>query len=254
MLFQSMPVRLLPIRSVVLICMLLSLGGCASISAAKAGESTPKDPWEPMNRAIFDANMALDGWVVKPVAIGYRKVTPEPVERGVHNFFSNVAEVRNAFNNVLQWKWRKAGNNSGRFLLNSTVGIAGLVDVAKHAGLKKQDEETFGQTLSHWGVGAGPYLVLPFLGSYTLTDAVGLPLDWYADPLTYVDSARTSNTLKLLDLLDDRVSLLDAEKLMTGDRYTFVRDVYLQRREFLVNDGEVEDDFGGDFGEFDDDF
>lgn len=256
---RSVSTRLSSVRSragrpAALVCILLGLAGCASTGISEPEAPRSKDPWEPVNRVVFDANMKLDGWVVKPLAKGYQKVTPGPVERGVSNFFSNVGEVGNAINSVLQWKWRKAGNSSGRFLLNSTVGVVGLFDVAKHTGLKELDGESFGQTLSYWGVGAGPYLVLPFLGSSTVTDAIALPVDWYTDPLTYIEHQRVSNGLKLLGLLDSRVALLEAEKLMSGDRYIFVREAYLQRREFLVNDGVVEDDFGGDFDDFDGDF
>lgn len=246
-----MPFSTLFARPLLVAALVFGLFGCASTSEM-ADEPQPKDPWEPVNRVVFDVNMTLDSWVVKPVAKGYTKITPDPVEQGVSNFFSNIAEVRNAFNNVLQWKWGKAGNNSGRFLINSTVGVVGLFDVARHAGLKKLDGEDFGQTLSYWGIGSGPYVVLPFLGSSTLTDAVALPVDWYTNPLTYLEDQSLSNSLKLLDLLDTRVSLLEAEELMSGDRYTFVREAYLQRREFLVNDGVVEDDFGDDFGDFED--
>lgn len=242
----------LSLPSCLLLPLLLLFVGCASTGTSQAELRDPKDPWEPMNRVIFDANMAVDGWIVKPVAQGYRKITPDPVERGVGNFFSNVGEVKNAINNVLQWKWAKAGNNSARFLVNSTVGVAGLFDVARGLGIKRLDEESFGQTLSYWGLGSGPYVVLPFLGSSTVTDAVSLPVDWYSNPLTYIEEQRVSNSLKLLDLLNTRVGLLDAEELMSGDRYVFVREAYLQRRDFLVNDGAVEDDFGEDFGEFED--
>lgn len=246
-----MPFSIFSARPLLVAALVFGLFGCAS-TGEMADEPQPKDPWEPVNRVVFDVNMTLDSWVVKPVAKGYTKITPDPVEQGVSNFFSNIAEVRSAFNNALQWKWGKAGNNSGRFLINSTVGVVGLFDVARHAGLKKLDGEDFGQTLSYWGVGSGPYVVLPFLGSSTLTDAVALPVDWYTNPLTYLDDQSLSNSLKLLDLLDTRVSLLEAEELMSGDRYTFVREAYLQRREFLVNDGVVEDDFGDDFGDFED--
>lgn len=234
-------------RTAAWIVILFGLAGCASTGTSETGETRPKDPWEPVNRVVFDANMKLDGWIVKPLAKGYVKITPDPVEQGVSNFFDNVGEVTNAVNSVLQWKWGNAGNSSGRFLLNSTVGLVGLFDVAKHAGLKKQDEESFGQTLSVWGVGPGYYVVLPFLGPSTVTDSLAMPLDWYSDPLTYLNDPRTSNSLRALELLDLRAGLLEAEQLMSGDRYIFVREAYLQRREYLVNDGEVEDDFGGDF-------
>lgn len=213
-----------------------------------------RDPWETYNRGMFKFNDTLDRWILKPVAIGYRYVAPTPVERGVNNFFSNLREMNTAVNNMLQWKWSKAGNSSGRFLVNTTIGIVGLFDVAKHTGLKRQDSESFGQTLSYWGVGAGPYFVLPFLGPSTVTDAVAIPVDWNINPISYVD-ALDSYALGFvtMDLISTRANMLDLEKLMTGDKYVFIREAYLQRREYLVNDGEVIDDFS-DFDDFDEDF
>ena len=150
----------------------------------------------------------------------------------------------------MQWKWGQAGNDTGRFLLNTTFGVVGIFDVARSAGLNKSEGEDFGQTLAVWGVGQGPYLVLPFLGPSTLRDGAGLPVDWYSIPAVYVEPQRLQNTLYGLDLVQIRAGLLDLESLATGDRYLFLRDAYLQRREHLINDGEVEDEFGSD--EFDD--
>lgn len=212
------------------------------------------DPFEPMNRAVFAFNNSLDKAIVKPVAKGYKKVTPDIVELGVTNFFSNLKEINNLVNNALQWKWKKAGNSAGRFLLNSTIGLAGVVDVASPAGLKKLDDESFGQTLSYWGVKQGPYLVLPLLGPTTILDVGTKPLEWELDPIMQIDDAKLRYALKGLELLDLRARLLAADDLVSGDRYTFIREAYLQRREYLVNDGEVVDDFGGDFEDFEGDF
>lgn len=213
-----------------------------------------KDPWEGFNRKMFAFNDTVDQYVLRPAAKGYRFVTPDPLERGVTNFFSNLGEVTSLMNNVFQWKWSKAANNTGRFVMNTTVGLGGLFDVARHAGLEKKDPESFGQTLSHWGVGAGPYLVLPFMGPSTLTDTIAAPVDWYSDPTTYLNDHHASYSLKVLDLLQMRAALLDLEHLMSGDKYVFIREAYLQRREYLVNDGQVEDDFGSEWDESDDDF
>lgn len=239
---------------------MVALGACASnpqkneTSETAASEPPAKDPWEGFNRKVFGFNDTLDRFFLKPVAKSYRFVTPDFMETGVTNFFDNIAEVPNALNNVLQWKWGKAGNSTGRLLINSTVGVAGLFDVARHTGLPKLDGESFGQTLSHWGVGQGPYVVLPFLGPSTMTDTVAMPADWFMDPLSYAESNEVRYGLKGLDIIQTRAGLLDAEKLISGDKYVFIREAYLQRREYLVNDGKVEDDFGGDLEEFDEDF
>lgn len=206
-----------------------------------------QDPWEGYNRAVYAFNDTVDRYVMKPVAKGYRAITPDPVEESISNLFSNLNELRNVLNDALQWKWGQAANDSGRFLVNSTVGVVGLFDVAKHLGLEKSDGEDFGQTLANWGMGQGPYLVLPFLGPSTLRDLGGLPADIYLDPVVYIDHVPTRNTLRGSGFVVQRASLLEAEKLASGDRYLFMRDAYLQRREYLINDGDVEDDFGGDF-------
>jgi phospholipid-binding lipoprotein MlaA len=237
----------------------LLLGGCAAQprQAMPDEESTapkPRDPWEGFNRNVFAFNDTLDRYFLKPVAKGYRLVTPDPLETGVTNFFGNVGEVPNLLNNALQWKWAKVGNNTGRLLLNTTVGLGGLFDVARHAGLEKLERESFGQTLSYWGVGQGPYVVLPFLGPATVTDAAALPVDWYSSPLTYMHDDGWRWGLWALNTVQTRAGLLDAEELISGDRYTFIREAYLQRREYLVQDGQVEDDFGGDMEELDEDF
>lgn len=238
----------------------LMLGACASTPKSAEEKSAdeseliepPKDPWEGFNRKMFAFNDTLDRFLLKPVAQGYKFVTPDPLETGVSNFFSNVGEVPNVINNALQWKWRKAGNSTGRLLVNTTIGIGGLFDVARYAGLPKQDSESFGQTLSYWGVDSGPYVVLPFLGPSTMTDTVAMPADWFMDPLTYIDDKEVSYGIKALDLLQTRAGLLDAEKLISGDKYVFIREAYLQRREYLVQDGEVKDDFGEDLEDFED--
>jgi len=233
----------------------LPLSACASTpKSAQDGEpiEPPKDPWEGFNRKMFAFNDTLDRFFLKPVAQGYRFVTPDPVETGVSNFFSNLGEVSNVVNNMLQWKWRKVGNSTGRLLLNTTVGFGGLFDVARYAGLPKQDPESFGQTLSYWGVSSGPYVILPFLGPSTMTDTVASPVDWYLDPFSYVDDNTVLYGTKALDILQSRAALLDAEKLISGDKYVFIREAYLQRREYLVQDGQVQDDFGGELEDFDD--
>lgn len=235
---------------------LVLLAVLPAVSSFAQDDKDP-DPWEGWNRAMFNFNDGIDRWFMKPLAKGYKAVTPDPIETGVSNIFSNIGEVPNVINGVLQGDFKGAGYDTGRFLVNSTLGLGGLLDVAKHMNLPADTPEDFGQTLAVWGVGQGPYLVLPLLGPGTLRDTFGKPVDWYADPTTYIDHNRTEFTVKGLNLLDGRASLLELERNITGDRYVFIRDVYLQRRNYLINNGEVVDAFGdGDFDEdgFESDF
>lgn len=220
-------------------------------ASAEGAEPEQRDPWEGFNRAIFRFNDTADRWFLKPTAVSYRQITPIFMQTGVSNFFSNLHEINNILNDVLQWKWGQAGNDTGRLLVNTTVGVGGLFDVAQHMGLEPSDGEDLGQTLAVWGVPSGPYVVLPFLGPSSVRDTTGQVAEWYTNPLTYIDDNTTEYTLKMLDAIQIRASLLQAESLLKGDRYVLMRDAYLQRREFLINDGELEDDFGGDLDEYD---
>lgn len=222
--------------------------GCASTP-----ETADYDPWEGINRPIHSFNDTMDSWVLKPVAKGYKAVTPDPVETGVSNIFGNLFEVRNIFNDLLQWKWKQAGNDTGRFLINSTIGLAGFFDVARHMNLPESDGEDFGQTLAVWGVGDGPYLVLPLLGPSNLRDGAGIPVDFATGLDGYIDDVPTRNATVAFRYVVDRAELLNAEAFVSGDRYTFFREAYRQRRDYLINDGLIEDDFD-DFGDFGDDF
>lgn len=218
---------------------------------AGADELAGRDPWENFNRAVFRFNDSADRWVLKPLATSYRQVTPLFVQAGVNNFFGNLKEVPNSINSVLQWKWDQAGNDASRFLINSTVGVVGLFDVAEHIGLDKNDGEDFGQTLAVWGMPSGPYLMLPLLGPSTLRDAPGRVVDYYTDPLSYADPVSVRNSLYFTNQVQTRAGLLRTESLLQGDRYLLIRDAYLQRREYLIMDGELEDDFGGDLDDYD---
>lgn len=219
------------------------------IPAASFAESegvSNSDPLEGMNRVIFSFNDTADRFVLKPIALGYHYVTPDPVENGIGRMFSNIGEIVNVVNDVLQGKFGQAGNDTGRFLVNSTIGLAGFFDVADSFGLEKNEGEDFGQTLGHWGVGNGAYLVLPFLGPSNLRDAPGRVVDSFLNPISDIDHVPTRNQIYGAGVLSARAQLLEAEKLISGDKYSFIRDAYMQRREYLVKDGEVEDDFGGD--------
>lgn len=200
------------------------------------------DPWEGFNRTVFAFNDRLDTYALKPLARGYQFVTPRIAQDGVHDFFNNLEEVKNLANNLLQAKFHSAGVDTSRFLLNSTIGLVGLVDVATPMGLQRSDED-FGQTLGHWGVRSGPYLVLPFLGPSTLRDAPAMLPDAYANPVRYIADVPTRNSLYGVSIIDGRAQYLKAEKLITGDKYNFIRSVYLQNREFRIQGGNVADDF-----------
>lgn len=220
---------------------LLSMPG----RAENGNNSADQDPWEGFNRSVFTFNDTLDQYFLRPVAKGYQFITPESVETGIGNVFSNLFEIRNVLNDALQWKWTQAANDSGRFLVNSTVGIVGIFDVAQHIGLPRHDGEDFGQTLAVWGVESGPYLVIPLFGPSTLRDGLAKPLDTLVDPVSYIDYVPTRNSSYGVRIVDDRAGLLKTEDLMSGDRYTFIRDAFLQRRDFVINDGVIADDFGG---------
>lgn len=220
------------------------LFGIILTSIASAEELADRDPLEGLNRAVFSFNRTLDKAFLKPVARGYRTVMPDPAEAGVANFFANLGELGNILNDILQLKIGQAANDTGRFLVNSTIGIGGLLDVADKVGLARSDGEDFGQTLGHWGLDSGPYLMLPFFGPSTLRDAPSRFVDSYTNPVRYVEDVPTRNSLYAGNIVSDRAELLATEDLAKGDLYLFVRDAYLQRRDFLVTDGEVEDDFG----------
>lgn len=212
---------------------------------ALAGAQTSLDPWENWNRKIFVFNDTVDRYTLKPVARGYRAVTPEPVRTGVHNVFRNLLEIRTVVNQLLQGKPLLAASDTARFLVNTTVGVAGIFDVASHLGLSRHDED-FGQTLGYWGLPSGPYLVIPFLGAGSLRDSPAQLADTWFHPIGYIDHVPTRNVTIASDLVAVRTNLLDAEDMVFGDRYGFIRDAYLQRRAFLVSDGAVMDDFGTD--------
>ena len=204
-----------------------------------------RDPLEGLNRGIYKFNDVTDKVLIKPIAQAYKAVAPTPVRTGVSNFFNNIGTFISTINNLLQFKFSNAFSEAGRFVINSTFGIAGLIDVA---GMDKipVHKEDFGQTLGHWGFGNGAYLVLPFLGPSTVRDATGLVVDIYAfDPITYVrrdGHVATHNILRGVQFLDKRTELLDAKDIVDDaslDPYAFMRDAYLQRRETLVNDGVV---------------
>lgn len=196
----------------------------------------PSDPIEPFNRAVFAFNETVDRNVLKPVAKGYDKVVPSPLKRMVNNFFSNLNDIVVTFNDLLQFKFRQAASDGSRVIFNSTFGLLGLFEVTTR--LEKHNED-FGQTLRYWGVPSGPYLVLPFLGPSTVTDAVGLAVDTYAGVIHNINDDVIRNTLYVVNGIRTRANLLDKEQVLDNalDRYSFLRDAYLMRRLNLTHDG-----------------
>lgn len=200
------------------------------------------DPWEGFNRSVYAFNDTLDRYLLKPTAEGYVYITPLPVRMGVSNFFNNLGDITTVVNDLLQGKFKQAGLDSTRILVNTTVGIAGLIDVSSRIGLQRNDED-FGQTLGYWGVDSGPYLMLPFLGPSTVRDATGRVPEYFLSPMDNVEEDSVRYSLRGLQIVDARSAVLDAEKMVAGDRYTFLREAYLQRRAFLVRDGALQEDF-----------
>ncbi len=214
----------------------LMLSGCATTDPDFAD---PRDPLEGLNRVVYSFNDMLDRVVIKPLAQGYNAVVPKPVNRGVTNFFNNIDDVTSAVNNLLQFKIGRALNDVGRVAVNTTLGIGGLLDVASNMDMPRYDED-FGQTLGTWGVASGPYIVLPLIGPTSGRDGVGLVVDWFTDPVNYIEDDTVRWSLRGLDLVDTRADLLNASRVVDQaalDPYAFVRDAYLQKRQDQVYDG-----------------
>jgi phospholipid-binding lipoprotein MlaA len=212
----------------------------ASAALAGCAGPNPRDPYEGYNRAMFDFNDKVDTYALKPVATAYKNVTPSFVQTGVGNFFGNLGDVWTAANNLLQGKFGDGMSDVMRVAMNSTFGLLGVLDIASEAGLTKHKED-FGQTLGHYGVASGPYFVLPLLGPSTVRDSVVLPVDFAADPWQYKDPVHVRNIGTALRVVDQRAALLDASTLLEDaalDRYEFIRDGYMQRRQSQVYDGE----------------
>lgn len=198
------------------------------------------DPWEGFNRSVFRFNETLDRYVTKPLAKGYQTVTPQVVDDAISRFFNNLSSPVTLVNQLLQGKPAAAAATTSRLIFNSTVGVGGLFDVAARMGVKREKED-FGQTLAVWGVKPGPYLVLPLLGPSTVRDAAGRVGDIASDPRVYMNDD-AAMVLGVAEVVDVRADLLSVEKVIEGDRYNFIRDYYLQQREFAIADGRIEKD------------
>ena len=214
---------------------MLLLQGCAGVATY---DHEPGDPLEGLNRVIYKFNDGLDTVVLKPLARGYNAIVPAPVNKGVTNFFGNLDDISSAVNNLLQFKLTRAASDVGRILVNTTVGLLGVMDVASNMNLPKYGED-FGQTLGSWGFGPGPYIVLPVLGPSSGRDTIGRVADWFTDPTNYIEDDQVRWGLKGLDLIDTRADLLNASRVLDEaalDPYSFLRNAYLQRRRSAVYD------------------
>lgn len=217
----------------------MALTGCATTA------SDPNDQWKGWNQGAQEFNDTIDKNILKPVAKGYEAITPDIVDEGITNFFSNLNDVGVTVNDLLQLKFLQGGMDLSRFIINTTAGVGGVVDVAKMVDLPKHNED-FGQTLGFWGVPAGPYLVLPFYGPSSPRDFVGIIGDAALNPLTYVSifggwiGGAVSGGSKAVDVVDTRAGLMTTEKVVNEgsvNRYDFIKNGYEQRREYLIHDG-----------------
>ena len=209
-------------------------------------EETNSDPFEDINRVVFNISDSLDEAILRPTAEIYSEYTPLFVKDSVTNFFSNIAEIDTVINQLLQGKPKLAAQDSLRFLINTTIGVGGIFDVASRMGFERHDED-FGQTLGYWGVSSGAYVFIPFVGPSTVRDVFGIPLSWYVSGSFAIEDDKTKIVFSSLDVIETRERILAAENLIIGDKYEFVKDVYLQSREHSVQDGEVEDEFLSEF-------
>lgn len=205
-----------------------------------------EDPYEGVNRKIHNFNDFADRRIIRPVAVGYSKVMPNPAKTVVSNFFGNLIDMGDGVNNLLQGKPKDAANDVARVLVNTTIGIGGLFNPASRMGLADHDED-FSQTLAVWGVPSGPYVVLPFLGPSTVRDVFGRSFDSRLDPLRYYNPVSHRNSLFGFSVIHTRSQFLAADSVVFGDTYIFYRDAYLQRRDFLINDGVIDDPFDDEF-------
>lgn len=211
--------------------------------------STEVDPFQEINEKTHNFNLVLDEQLATPVARIYKKVTPDLVERSITNFTHNIEDLSIAINNILQGKINNGISDLLRFTINSSLGVLGFFDVASNLGYEKHDED-FGQTLATWGMGAGPYIVLPGLGPSNLRDTLSMLPDAFLTPLYVIDHDRTSYSLTAIDIVETRARYLGLESVVIGDDYLFYRDAYLQSREFDILDGEVSEEFD-EFDDFD---
>lgn len=221
-----------------------TLSACAgNIPAAPKDQRAEYDPWEPLNRRISNFNEGFDKVTFKPLAKGYEKVMPEFVKKGVHNASMNLLSPLFIINNFLQGKPGRGAKEFGRFVINTIMGIGGLIDVATHSGIESSPE-TFGQTFAVWGIPDGPYVVVPVLGPRTMSGVFAIPLNFAADPTFYLDDSTGKWVIYGIRTIDLRMQLFTAEKLIEDsyDRYLAIRESFLQNRRFRIYDGDPPED------------
>ncbi len=234
--------------SVVALALTSMVSGCASVPQE---QRVAHDPWEPLNRTIYSFNTNVDKVTLKPIAKGYQKIVPQFARTGVSNFMINLATPRSSVNNFLQGKPRAGFTELGRFILNSTMGIGGLFDLATDAGIERRRED-FGQTLAVWGVPSGPYVMLPLLGPASLRDAVAWPVEIWSSLLYHYNNTSVRDKLYVLRTIELRERLLSAEKFLedSKDPYITLRESFLQNRQFAIYDGDPPEDDDEFFDEF----
>ena len=231
------------LKRIVLLGLVGAMVGCASIPAGVA--PSPHDPWEPFNRSVFEFNEGLDAYLLKPVVAGYRFVLPEFVRDGIYNFFSNYSDIYTALQNLLQGKPDYAFSDLMRVVVNTTFGLGGLIDMATPGGLPKHKED-WGQTFGVWGIPSGPYVVLPFFGPSNVRDTFGTAADLESDYLfRLLPDVALRNSLTGLRVVNARNTYYEAGDLLDGaaiDKYSFVRDAYIQRRQYQINEGREDEE------------
>jgi phospholipid-binding lipoprotein MlaA len=229
------------LRSLIIVLSISIVSGCATLD----GPPNPDDPLERYNRAMFNFNETMDRAILKPVAKGYNWIMPDILSTGVTNFFSNLDDIVVFANSLLQLKFAQAVSTSARIVWNTSLGLLGFIDVATHFDLPKYNED-FGQTLAFWGVDSGPYFVLPFLGPSTVRDGLSVPVDWILfDPIFQDKELKVTLTALVIRYTDKRAGLIKAGDIIDAtapDKYAFMRDAFLQRRQYLIHDGAPPDD------------
>lgn len=241
------------VRAFALLALVLGLAGCQTVKGVgnrveravdkvMGSKGQRMDPWENWNRKVFAFNEKLDAAVLKPVATAYSELVPSPIRTGIDNFFGNLGDAWSTVNLVLQGRFKAGVEQGMRFAVNSTLGLAGVLDIATEAGLEKNSQD-FGKTLGHWGMGTGAYVVWPLFGPSSVRDSLALPVDWQASPARVFDDGQKKVLITTLNIVNTRANFLRAGEMLEGialDKYTFYRDAYLQRRGSFDDDDEVE--------------
>ncbi|MCV2368503.1 MlaA family lipoprotein [Roseateles oligotrophus] len=229
-------------RALLLLCLALTLGACASMRSAPGSPGQKLDPWEPWNRKVFAFNESLDANILKPVATVYSNIVPGPIRQSVDNFFNNVGDAWTAVNLVLQGRFKASVEQGMRFAVNSTLGFGGLIDIGTEVGLERKNED-MGKTFGRWGTGTGAYIVWPLFGPSSVRDTLAMPFDWQASPSFIFRDGASKVGIYSLQTINARSNFLRASEMLEGialDKYTFYRDAFLQRRGNLGDDDEFE--------------